>query len=52
MFAAARSRASEVETPFWIAVTRLEHREWLVEQGRHSEAERTTRAAEPGTVAV
>ena len=29
----------EIELPFWLAVTELEHSEWLVEQGRGQEAE-------------
>jgi class 3 adenylate cyclase/tetratricopeptide (TPR) repeat protein len=29
----------EIDLPFWLAVTQLEHAEWLVEQGRAEEAE-------------
>ena len=29
----------EFGLPFWLAVTQLEHGEWLVEQGRAQEAE-------------
>jgi hypothetical protein len=39
LYTTAERLFAEVETPFWLAVTRLEHGEWLVEQGRRSEAE-------------
>jgi hypothetical protein len=34
-----RSGRSELELPFWLAVTQLEHAEWLARAGRLSEAE-------------
>ncbi|HEY8774633.1 MAG TPA: adenylate/guanylate cyclase domain-containing protein [Gaiellaceae bacterium] len=38
-YAAAATRFRELELPFWLAVTLLEHGEWLGEQGRSNEAE-------------
>jgi class 3 adenylate cyclase/tetratricopeptide (TPR) repeat protein len=38
-FATATARFRELELPFWLAVTLLEHGEWLGEQGRSDEAE-------------
>jgi tetratricopeptide (TPR) repeat protein len=38
-FASAEGLFRELETPFWLAVTRLEHAEWLVSQGRAEDAE-------------
>jgi tetratricopeptide (TPR) repeat protein len=37
-FRAAAALTREIELPFWLAVTELEHAEWLVEQGRPQEA--------------
>jgi tetratricopeptide (TPR) repeat protein len=38
-FLAAEAAFRELDVAFYLAVTRLEHAEWLVEQGRSSEAE-------------
>jgi hypothetical protein len=38
-FATASARFRELELTFWLAVTLLEHGEWLGEQGRANEAE-------------
>jgi tetratricopeptide (TPR) repeat protein len=38
-YATAAARFRELELPFWLAVTLLEHGEWLGEQGRSDEAE-------------
>jgi tetratricopeptide (TPR) repeat protein len=38
-YAAAAARFRELELPFWLAVTLLEHGEWLTEQGRAADAE-------------
>src|SRR5206468_4470379 len=38
-YAAAAARFRELELPFWLGVTLLEHGEWLVGQERSSEAE-------------
>ena len=38
-FAAAAASFDELTMPFSVGVTRLEHGEWLVEQGRRAEAE-------------
>jgi tetratricopeptide (TPR) repeat protein len=38
-FATATARFRDLELPFWLAVTLLEHGEWLGEQGRSAEAE-------------
>ena len=38
-FEAAASRFRELEMPFWLAVTELEHAELLAEHGRHADAE-------------
>jgi class 3 adenylate cyclase/tetratricopeptide (TPR) repeat protein len=38
-FTTAITRFRELELPFWLAVTLLEHGEWLGEQGRTDEAE-------------
>jgi class 3 adenylate cyclase/tetratricopeptide (TPR) repeat protein len=37
-FAAASARFRELGLPFWLAVTLLEHAEWLCEQGRADES--------------
>ena len=37
-FAAAASRFRELGIVFWLAVTQLEHGEWLVARGREDEA--------------
>jgi ATP/maltotriose-dependent transcriptional regulator MalT len=37
-FKRATSLMREFDLPFWLAVTQLEHAEWLVEQGRTQEA--------------
>ena len=37
-FKRATGLMREIELPFWLAVTQLEHAEWLVEQGRPQEA--------------
>jgi class 3 adenylate cyclase/tetratricopeptide (TPR) repeat protein len=37
-FLEAEETFSELGMPFWLAVVRLEHAEWLVANGRHSEA--------------
>jgi class 3 adenylate cyclase/tetratricopeptide (TPR) repeat protein len=37
--AVAAARFRELELPFWLAVTLLEHGEWLGEQGRSNDAE-------------
>jgi len=38
-FRAATALSREIEVPFWLAVTQLEHAEWLIKQGRAEEAE-------------
>jgi tetratricopeptide (TPR) repeat protein len=38
-FERAAARFREIGVPFWLAVTLLEHAEWLVGAGRHDEAE-------------
>jgi class 3 adenylate cyclase/tetratricopeptide (TPR) repeat protein len=38
-FKKASARFRELRVPFWIAVTELEHAEWLVAEGRPDEAE-------------
>jgi class 3 adenylate cyclase/tetratricopeptide (TPR) repeat protein len=38
-FAAAASCFRDFQLPFWLAITRLEHAESLVERGRHEDAE-------------
>jgi hypothetical protein len=38
-YEAAAERFRELDLPFWLAVTLLEHGEWLVAQGRPTEAE-------------
>jgi ATP/maltotriose-dependent transcriptional regulator MalT len=38
-FRRAEQMFHEYELPFWLAVTQLEHGEWLVAEGRASEAE-------------
>jgi hypothetical protein len=38
-FKAAASGFREYDFPFWLAVTRLEHAEWLTRQGRVAESE-------------
>ncbi len=38
-FATAASRFRELEMPFWLALTELEHAEWLIGEGRADEAE-------------
>jgi tetratricopeptide (TPR) repeat protein len=38
-FKTAAARFRELEIPFWLAVTQLEHSEWLATQGRAEEAE-------------
>jgi hypothetical protein len=38
-YATAAARFRELELPFWLAATALEHSEWLVDQGRADEAE-------------
>jgi class 3 adenylate cyclase/tetratricopeptide (TPR) repeat protein len=37
-FTDAEASFSELGMPFWLAVVRLEHAEWLVANGRHAEA--------------
>jgi predicted ATPase/class 3 adenylate cyclase len=39
LYATAERLFADVETPFWLAVTRLEHGEWLMQHGRRGEAE-------------
>jgi hypothetical protein len=38
-FATAAARFRELEMPFWLALTQLEHSEWLIGEGRQEEAE-------------
>jgi hypothetical protein len=38
-FATAAARLRELGMPFWLALTELEHAEWLVDQGRANETE-------------
>jgi class 3 adenylate cyclase/tetratricopeptide (TPR) repeat protein len=38
-FATAASHFRELEMPFWLALTQLEHAEWLIGEGRTEEAE-------------
>jgi class 3 adenylate cyclase/tetratricopeptide (TPR) repeat protein len=38
-FATAASRFRELEMPFWLALTELEHAEWLIGESRPDEAE-------------
>jgi class 3 adenylate cyclase/tetratricopeptide (TPR) repeat protein len=38
-FATAASRFRELEMPFWLALTELEHAEWLIGESRADEAE-------------
>ncbi len=38
-FKAAAGAFRELSTPFWLAVTLLEHAEWLSDQGRPRDAE-------------
>jgi hypothetical protein len=38
-FKSAAGRFREMAVPFWMAVTLLEHAEWLVGQGRGSEGQ-------------
>ena len=39
LYTTAERLFADVESPFWLAVARLEHGEWLVEQDRRSDAE-------------
>jgi len=38
-FEAAAARFRELDIPFWLAVTQLEHAEWLTDAGKPGEAE-------------
>jgi class 3 adenylate cyclase/tetratricopeptide (TPR) repeat protein len=38
-FTAAEAQLSAIEVPFYLAVTQLEHAEWLNRQGRHDDAQ-------------
>ncbi len=45
LYASAATGLRAVRVPFWLAVTELEHAEWLVGQGRAPEADPLARAA-------
>ena len=45
LYASAAAGLRAVRVPFWLAVTELEHGEWLVGQGRAPEADPLVRAA-------
>jgi class 3 adenylate cyclase/tetratricopeptide (TPR) repeat protein len=47
-FKSAAGMFVELAAPFWAAVTRLEHAEWLAERGRTSEAQPLLADATPG----
>jgi predicted ATPase/class 3 adenylate cyclase len=38
-FAAAKDRFRQIGAGFWLAVTQLEHAEWLISEGGHAEAQ-------------